>query len=60
MWFEVFQQEVGWDLEEHIGYEEDRQSDIPLIANEVKVLREAQGESVGDVDTASEVSIYGS
>jgi len=51
---EVLEQDVGGDLAEDVGDEEDDQGRVVLRAVHVEVLLEAEGARVGDVDAVQE------
>ena len=56
MRLELFEENVGGNLKEDIGNEEDGEGDIGLVAFEVQVFGQTEGEGVGDVDAVQEGS----
>lgn len=59
MRFESLQQDVGWNLENHIWHEEDRKSGVVLCSLQIKVLRKSKHSCVGDVGPYVFVSAAG-
>lgn len=54
MGFELLQQDVGWDLEKNIGYEEDDKSIAEFCSVETELGRKTKHVCVGNVDSIQE------
>ncbi len=53
MRFQAPHENIRRDLEDDVWYEKDGKSNVSLVAFEVQVFREVQGESVGYIDPES-------
>ena len=54
MRLKLFQQDIGRNFKESIWNKEDGKGDIGLIAFEVQIFGQTEGEGVGNVDTVKE------
>jgi len=56
MWFEAFQQDIRWYLEDDVGHIKHGECHIRLVPLEMELCWEAQGKGVTDVDAAERES----
>jgi hypothetical protein len=54
---EAFQKNIGGDLEEDIGHEEDDEGDVVFVASQVQVLGEVEDVGIADVNTVCAWSV---
>jgi hypothetical protein len=57
MWAEALQQDIGRDLEDDIGHEEDDEGDVVFVAREVQIFREVKNVGIANVDTICALSV---
>jgi hypothetical protein len=49
MWFQAFEKDVRWDLENDVRDEEDSQSSVVLVAGQIEILDQAEDTCIRNV-----------